>query len=116
MSEVDAYLANVNPDQRQELEHIRQLVKRIAPQAQEVISYGMPGFKLNGHYLLGYAAFKNHLSFFPTSEPVEVFRDQLKSYTCSRGTIQFTSTNRLPDQLITDIILFRVEKCNQEAK
>ena len=83
MTVIDQYFANVDPTQRKELERIRTIVKNVAPEAEEVISYGMPGFKYKNKYLIGFNAFKDHLSLFPTSRPVEVYKDQLQDYKLS---------------------------------
>ena len=94
------------------LENIRQIVKTLAPQAQEVISYGMPVFKYYG-MLLGFAAFKNHCSFFPGGV-VEYFKNDLKDFKISKGTIQFTVDKPIPNALIEKIVLFRMGE--NEAK
>lgn len=109
MNEVNNYLAGVQPDKRKELERIRAIVKAFVPDATESISYGMPTFKYDGKPLLYYAAFKNHLSIFPTPEPTEQLRDSLKSYKVSKGTIQFTLDKTLPKQIIEDILTIRLQ-------
>lgn len=109
MKEVESYLAKLSDDQKKPLEQIRNLVKEMAPDAIEGISYGMPGFKYKGKYLLGYAAFKDHLSFFPTSTPVEAFQKELKDFKISKGTIQFTAENPIPEELLKQIIEYRVQ-------
>ena len=108
MNTVDSYLKKLNPEDKKQLERIRQTVLKIVPNAEEVISYGMPGIKINGSYLCGYAAFKDHLSFFPTAEPVEVLSEKLKKYKTSKGTIQFTQENPLPESLIKQLIKIRL--------
>jgi uncharacterized protein YdhG (YjbR/CyaY superfamily) len=108
MEEVEKYLLGIPPEQRAALEHIRDIAKELAPDATEGISYGMPGFKLNGKYLLGYAAFSDHLSLFPTSTPIEAFKDRLADYKLSKGTIQFTLENPIPDDLLKAIISYRI--------
>ncbi len=112
MSAIDDYLSKIDPVKKAELERIRSIVKKTAPETEEVISYGMPGFKYRGKYLLGYAAFRDHLSLFPTSQPVEMFKDQLVDYQLSKGTIQFTLERPLPEMLIRKIVLSRVKAIN----
>lgn len=109
MKEVDEYLANVAPDERKELERIRAIVREFVPDAVESVSYAMPTFKYNGKPLVYYAAFKNHLSFFPTPEPTEQLQDRLKSYKVSKGTIQFTLDHTLPKDLIQQILAVRLQ-------
>jgi uncharacterized protein YdhG (YjbR/CyaY superfamily) len=108
MSVIDEYLKNVNEPQKSELERIRKIVKQVAPEAKEVISYGMPGFKYKGKYLVGFGVFKDHLSLFPTSRPVEALAKKLNDYKLSKGTIQFTPANNIPEQLIKELLLVRL--------
>jgi uncharacterized protein YdhG (YjbR/CyaY superfamily) len=107
MGLVDDYLTKVPTAERAELERIRKLVIKQLPEATEVISYGMPGFTYKSKYLLGYAAFKDHLSLFPTSQPIELLHGKLDGYKLARGTIQFTLENKLSDELIKEIISLR---------
>lgn len=109
MSTVEEYLSNITPQQRDEYEHLRALVKQIAPTAEESISYGMPTFKVNNKPLIYFGAFKNHMSLFPTPGPTERLKDQLTNYKVSKGTIQFTFDNPLSDSLIKDILVSRLE-------
>jgi uncharacterized protein YdhG (YjbR/CyaY superfamily) len=79
-SKVDKYLKSVIEPQRAELERIRRIVRQLVSEAYEVISYGMPGYKYKGKYLIGYAAFKDHMSLFPTSGPIEDLKVKLGNY------------------------------------
>ncbi len=105
----DEYLANVPEPARSTLKHVRAVIRSVVPkETTEVISYGMPMFKYNG-MLVGYAAFKNHCSLFPTgSGVIEKFAKELKGYATSRGTIQFPSDKPLPDALVKKIVKARV--------
>ncbi len=106
---VDGYLAAVPEPARSTLKHIRKVIQSAVPkETTEVISYGMPMFKYNG-MLVGYAAFKDHCSLFPTgSGVIEKFAKELKGYHTSRGTIQFPSDKPLPDALVKKIVQTRV--------
>lgn len=106
---VDKYLSKVSVPNRSELERVRLIVKKVAPEATEVISYGMPGFKYKGQYMLGYAAFKDHLSLFPTSVPIELLRGELTEYKTAKGTIQFSADNPISEALITKIVKLRLK-------
>lgn len=108
MNAVDEYLAHVPEPKRIELERIRTFVKQLVPEAEESISYMMPAFKYKNKPLIYYAAFKNHLSVFPTSGPTEILKDKLKDFTVTKGTIQFTLEHPLSDGLLKDIVLTRV--------
>ena len=108
MSVIDEYLANFEAPQRAALERIRKIVHDVAPEAEEVITYGMPGFKYNGKYLIAFAPFKHHMSIFPASEPIEVLKDRLGRYQLSKGTIQFTLDNPVSKSIIRELILIRI--------
>jgi len=108
---VDEYLARVPEPARSTLKHVRSVIRSVVPaETTEVISYGIPMFKYNG-MLVGYAAFKNHCSLFPTgSGVIEKFAKELKGYATSRGTIQFPSDKPLPDALVRKIVRVRVRE------
>jgi uncharacterized protein YdhG (YjbR/CyaY superfamily) len=110
MNTVDEYLAQVPDPQRAELDRIRAFVKQTVPEAEESISYMMPAFKYKKKPLIYYAAFKNHLSIFPTSGPTETLKDQLKDFNASKGTIQFTLEHPLSDALLGEILHTRVSE------
>jgi len=108
MSVIDNYLEKVSQPQKAELERIRKIVKQTVPEAEEVISYGMPGFKYNKKYLVGFASFKDHLSLFPTSHPIEVLENKLGNFKLSKGTIQFTPDNPIPKAVIKELVRIRL--------
>ena len=100
---VDEYMEDVPSDEaRRTLARLREIIREEAPEAQELISYGMPGYKLNG-YLIGFAAFKKHCSIFPGGR-VAVFAEDLEDYKTAKGTIQFPSGQLPPEDLIRRII------------
>jgi uncharacterized protein YdhG (YjbR/CyaY superfamily) len=111
---VDEYLARVPEPARSTLKHIRAVIRSVVPaETTEVISYRIPMFKYNG-MLVGYAAFKNHCSLFPTgSGVIEKFAKELKGFATSKGTIQFPSDQPLPDVLVKKIVKARVAE-NEE--
>jgi len=109
MTVIDEYLNKLDPLQRNELERIRSIVKEVAPNANESISYGIPTFKVNNKPLAHFAAFKDHLSLFPTSKPIEILKDKLTGFTIARGTIHFTPEKRLPKSVIKKLIAIRIK-------
>jgi uncharacterized protein YdhG (YjbR/CyaY superfamily) len=111
---VDGYLANLPEDKRVALQRLRTLVRELVPKSDEQISYGIPAFKYKGKPLLYYAAFKDHLSLFPTSEPAEHFKDKLTGYKVSKGTIRYTLANPLPESLVKELILYRKSIIDRE--
>jgi uncharacterized protein YdhG (YjbR/CyaY superfamily) len=101
---VDQYLAGVPGEQRAALERLRETIRAAAPEATETISYGMPAYKLHGS-LVGFAAFKNHCSFFPMSATlIEAHKEELSGYRTSKGTIQFTADKPLPAPLVRKLV------------
>ena len=80
----------------------------MAPGAVETIGYGIPTFKYKGKNLIHFAAFKNHMSLFPTSSPIAELKDKLAPFATAKGTIQFTEANLVPDQLIREIVELRL--------
>jgi uncharacterized protein YdhG (YjbR/CyaY superfamily) len=107
---VDEYLEGVPEPACSSLKHIRAVIRSVVPkETTEVISYGMPMFKYNG-MLVGYAAFKNHCSLFPTGSAVHQFEKELRGYRTSKGTIQFPSDKPLPDALVKKIVKARVKE------
>jgi len=109
LKKVDQYLASQPKEIREILEQLRLTIKTTAPDAEESISYGMPAYKQNGP-LVYFAAFKNHIGFFPTSSGVKEFKDELSQYKTSKGTIRFPLDKPLPIELIKKIVKFRLEE------
>lgn len=107
-ADVDSYLAGVPDADRAALERVRSVIRSAAPDAEEVISYGIPLYKLNGH-LIGFAAFKNHLSLFVTNSGVlKQFAAELEPFGCKGTTIHFSAENPLPDELVAAIVEVRI--------
>jgi uncharacterized protein YdhG (YjbR/CyaY superfamily) len=106
---VEAYLAAVQEDQRAALERLRATIRAAAPEATEAMSYGMPAFKHRGRPLVGYAAFKQHCSFFPmSSTTISRFEEELAGFETSKGTIRFTLDRQLPKTLVRRIVKARL--------
>ncbi len=107
MSVIDDYLVHIPKEYRAELERVRAVIRAAAPNTTEVISYGIPAFKYKDKYLIGFAAYKNHLSIFPSSAPIEVLKHKLGAFKLSRGTIQFALDNPVPDDTIRELVAVR---------
>jgi uncharacterized protein YdhG (YjbR/CyaY superfamily) len=105
---IDEYIATYPPNIQTLLQQIRDTIRKAAPDAEETISYNMPAFKQNG-VLVYFAAFKNHIGFFPTAQGIEAFKDKLAAYKTSKGTIQFPFNQPLPLELIDEIVRFRIK-------
>ncbi len=106
---VDEYIATFPKNVQSILQELRQIVRDAAPEAEEAISYQMPTFKLNGN-LVWFAAFKNHIGFYPKVSAIEVFKEELSGYEVSKGTIRFPLDKPLPIDLIRRIVKFRVKE------
>jgi uncharacterized protein YdhG (YjbR/CyaY superfamily) len=91
------------------LNELRQTIKETAPEARETISYQMPTFTLNGN-LVHFAAFKNHIGFYPTPTGVEAFKEDLSRYKGAKGSVQFPIDQPLPLSLIRRIVEYRVQE------
>jgi uncharacterized protein YdhG (YjbR/CyaY superfamily) len=108
---VDDYLAALPEAPRAALENLRKTIKAAAPEATETITYQMPTFKLDGRFLVSYAAFKDHCSLFPASQAVmEAHGEQLKSYFSGKGTLRFTADEPIPAALVKKIVKTRIEE------
>ena len=91
------------------LEKLRQIISISAPKAEETINYQIPTFKLNGN-LVHFAAYKNHIGFYPTPSGIEAFKKELSSYETSKGTIRFPLNKPIPFDLVRKIVEYRVQE------
>ncbi len=108
---VDAYLAGLSDERRPAVEMLRRTIRAAAPQATEVIAYEMPAFRLDGRFLVSYAAFKNHYSLFPASDAVvAALGDDVVPYVAGKGTFRFPATKPIPSDLVTRIVKVRLEE------
>lgn len=105
---IDEYIASFPADVRKKLEEMRATIKKAAPEAEETISYAIPTFKLKGN-LVHFAAFKNHIGFYPAPKGIEAFKKELSAYEGGKGTVQFPLDKPLPLALISKIVKFRVK-------
>lgn len=106
---VDEYIGAFPRNIQGILEKMRQAIRESAPDAEETISYQMPAFRLNGN-LVYFAAFEDHIGFYPTSSPMEAFKKELSPYETSKGTIRFPFDKPIPFGLIKKIVKYRVKE------
>jgi uncharacterized protein YdhG (YjbR/CyaY superfamily) len=106
---VDEYILSFPPQLQEILNKIREVIKESAPDSEEKISYQMPAFVFHGN-LVYFAAFKNHIGFYPTPSGIEPFLEELTEYKKSKGAIQFPIKKPIPYDLIRRIVKFRVEE------
>ncbi|MGD0566612.1 MAG: DUF1801 domain-containing protein [Candidatus Goldiibacteriota bacterium] len=107
--EVSAFIGKYPSNIRNILEKIRETIRRAAPEADEIISYKMPAYRMK-KILVYFAAFKEHISFFPTSSGIKVFKKELSGYRTSKGTVSFSPDKPIPYGLIKKIVKFRVKE------
>jgi len=112
---IDEYLDLWPKDVRGRLQAIRVTIKEEAPEAEEAISYQMPTFRLNGN-LVFFAAFKNHIGFYPLPSAMEEFKGELSQYKTGKGSIQFPMDRPLPLPLIRKIVRYRLAETKRKGR
>jgi uncharacterized protein YdhG (YjbR/CyaY superfamily) len=114
---IDAYIKNCPEEVRKDLRALREVIKAAAPEAEERISYRMPAFWFKG-YLAFFAAFKNHIGFYPTASGIQAFEKKLSGYPFAKGSVQFPIGKPLPLPLISKIVKFKLHENikNEKAK
>lgn len=116
---IDEYILQFSPNIQEILKKLRKVIKEVAPDAQEKISYQMPTFVLHGN-LVHFAAFKNHIGFYPTPSAIEAFSEELSKYKGGKGSVQFPMEEPIPYELIREIVKFRVfenlKKAEEKSK
>ena len=108
---MDEYFSSLPKESKTRLAELKKIIHRAAPQAEEVISYNIPAFK----GLVCYAAFKEHVSFFPGSTAIGVFKKELSKYEGSKGTVRLPIDKSIPVGLITKIVKFRLKENAEKA-
>lgn len=106
---IDEYISSFPKPIQEKLFEIKKCIKKEAPEAIEKISYGIPTFYLNGN-LVHFAAFKNHIGFFPAPSGINAFEKELSKYKTGKGTLQFKFEEEIPFNLIKKIVKFRKEE------
>ncbi len=113
---VEEYLAGVPEPARSTLNKLRAAIRSaVPPEATETISYRIPAIKYKG-MLVWFAAFSNHCSLFPTAAVVEVFKDELKGFSTSKGTIHFPTDKPLPIALVKKLVKARVAQVESKKR
>lgn len=112
-ADIDSYIAGFPKDVQTALQALRQTVHAVAPRAQEAIRYAMPAFLLDGHLAL-FAAFKNHIGFYPAPTSVKEFEKDLAGYKTGRGSVQFPLDKPMPLELVKKMVKYQMKR-NAEA-
>jgi uncharacterized protein YdhG (YjbR/CyaY superfamily) len=114
---VDEYLATLPEDRRMLLEKLRGVIRAAAPEATEIISYRMPTYKYRGRYLLGIAAWKDHIGLYAWNSPsLNAYREEIKKYKTSAGTIRFRFDEPLPVNLVKRIVRGRIAAIGESGR
>lgn len=106
---IDEYIDTFPEDVRRILNELRQTIKEVVPEAEETINYQIPTFTFNGN-LVHFAAFENHIGFYPTPSGMEAFKKELSRYKGAKGSVQFPIDQPLPLPLIRRIVEYRVKE------
>jgi len=114
VNDIDKYIAGFPEETQYLLDKIRATIIKAAPEAEEVISYQMPAYKLHG-MLVFFAGYKNHIGFYPGAGGIEAFKKEISVYKNAKGSVQFPLDKKLPLQLITRIVKFRVKQNLEKA-
>lgn len=115
VNSIDEYISTFPTNIQEILKTLRKVIKEAAPDAEERISYRMPTFVLHGN-LVHFAAFKNHIGFYPDPSGIEAFKVELSQYKGAKGSVQFPIDKPLPYELISRIVKFRVTENIEKAK
>jgi uncharacterized protein YdhG (YjbR/CyaY superfamily) len=113
--DIDDYISRFPAEVQQLLQKIRLTIQQAAPQATETISYSIPAFTLN-EILVWFAAFKNHLGFYPRTDAIKAFKKELSAYKGAKGSVQFPFDQPLPLALVSRIVKFRVKQNLSKTK
>jgi len=112
---IDEYIAAFPPETQKVLEEVRALVREIAPEATETISYAIPTFDLSGKHLVHFAGYERHVGLYPAPSGMAQFESDLAPYKQGKGSVQFPLDKPLPVDLIRRIVEFRVEENTRKA-
>ena len=110
MHKVDEYIKTFPSEVQKILDQVRETIKKAAPEAAETIAYRMPAYKLNGKYIIFFAAFKAHIGLYPLPDAIEEFKVDLTKYKHAKGSVQFPIDQPMPFELIERIVRFIIKE------
>lgn len=114
-SSIDEYIIQFPLEVQEILQTLRKVIKESAPDAKEKISYQMPTFDLHGN-LVHFAAFKNHIGFYPAPSGIEAYKKELSGYKGAKGSVQFPLDKPMPYELIREIVTYRLAENLKKAE
>jgi uncharacterized protein YdhG (YjbR/CyaY superfamily) len=112
----EEYFSSLPENIKSKMQELRSAIRQAAPQAEEVISYNMPAFKIHGRMLAWIAVHNNHIGFYPHAEAIKIFKKELANYKTSKGAIQFPIDKPIPKTLVKKMIKFRAKINNEKLK
>jgi uncharacterized protein YdhG (YjbR/CyaY superfamily) len=116
MTTIDEYFENAQPVEKAEYDRLSKLVREVAPDAEETISYGMPTYKVGKNPLVYFGIFKDHMSIFPASgEVLSELGDELAGFKTAKGTLSFTADKPIPDDVLRDMLHVRLAEIQGSA-
>lgn len=115
VNNIDEYIESFPEKVQKLLRQMRTTIRKAAPEAEETINYAIPTFTLNGN-LVHFAAFKNHIGFYPAPAGIEAFKKEVAQYEAGKGSLQFPIDQPLPLGLVTKIVKFRVKQNLEKSK
>lgn len=113
---INDYIKSFPNDVQKQLKQLYDAIKEVLPEAEEAIGYGIPTFKVKGKNVVHFAAFMNHLGFYPTADGIAKFRKELSHYRGAKGSVQFPLNKSMPLDLIKKITLYRLQQVEEKAK
>jgi uncharacterized protein YdhG (YjbR/CyaY superfamily) len=113
---IDEYIKTFPEDLQRILERLRQTIRKAAPETVETISYDMPTFKLDGKFLVSFAAWKNHIGLYPIPSGTAAFKKEVLPYKGAKSTVRFPIEKPIPHDLVKRIVLFRVKETGEKRK
>lgn len=114
MEVIDTYIAKFSPEIQEKLNEIRQILREELPEADEVINYGIPTYKIKGQNVVHFGGFKKHVGFYPAPSGILKFQQELSGYKGAKGSVQFPHNEPLPTELIRRITQFRLEEIQKK--
>lgn len=112
---IDEYIAAFPHEIQDQLQKLRETIRKAAPNAEEAMSYAIPTFRLNGN-LVHFAAFKKHIGFYPGPSGIDAFRKELSTYDRAKGSVRFPIDKPLPLSLVSKVVKFRVKENGLKEK
>ncbi len=116
MSVVTEYIDRLNEQEKLVLTKLRNIVYEVVPNAEDAFSYGVPTYRYKGKYMLAFASNKKFMSIYPGGEAVGIFKNELKDYKTTKGTISFTPDHQLPDELVRNVVQLCKDTIDQKVK